>query len=689
MAFSPVAFIAPNYRDFNNYWLKVYEPGTTTPKVMALESDGGTQVAKLEVNADGFLVSAGAALVIPYIDDSYDAWLFPTEAEADANDTTNAERLADDMTGVNGLLGANALISSTLAIEKTNVNIAVGTSFVFSDRGDMNFDTIAGTSLATGYKIIAHDTLDLSFVARTTSGVRYAEQFGAFDGIADSFSPIDACIRDLPEGGVVYLPGGDLNLGSGNTLRDDVLDPVSIGKTITLVGVGSSEDQLNSGKVTTLNTTAGSAAIIFDGNRSGGRDFAVKGDGGSLAISVANIIVESSRAQWKNIVTANSRGSGFWFRFGNNSSFENITCLSNKYRGFDADGTGYINKAGVPKPNDLNASVFTNIDVRANGDVGLRTGANSGFSNFYYNITAQSNASVGLQFNGDFNRVFGFYGEANGGDLTSASQIVAGFIYEIVTVGTTDFTLIGSPDNNIETRFIATGPGAGTGTAIKEVDIEFTSTADSNFLWGVFSNNELAGADFSVDLSANQRNYIDRLKSTSNDFQTQQILLGENTSPNGHILFSGTGDGTNPAITLEGTSGSQTLDIVSSGAGTLRLNPEDGITLEASTLVQVGAGANDFQNGWTNHGGSRKVAGFYKDPFGIVHLEGGISNGSVTVPNIIFNLPVGYRPSARIRFSTTADDAFGELFIDFDGNVYYQAGANLEFSLDGVSFRTI
>ena len=66
---------------------------------MALESNGGTQVAKLQLNADGFLVSAGDALVIPYIDEAYDAWLFPTEAEADANITTNAIRVAGNITG--------------------------------------------------------------------------------------------------------------------------------------------------------------------------------------------------------------------------------------------------------------------------------------------------------------------------------------------------------------------------------------------------------------------------------------------------------------------------------------------------------------------------------------------------------------------------------------------------------------
>ena len=101
MAFSLIAFIAPNYRDNKNEWLKAYEPGTTTPKAMALDSGGVTQVAKLQLNADGFLVSAGDALVIPYIDGSYDLWLFPTEAEADANNTTNAIRLADDINSLN------------------------------------------------------------------------------------------------------------------------------------------------------------------------------------------------------------------------------------------------------------------------------------------------------------------------------------------------------------------------------------------------------------------------------------------------------------------------------------------------------------------------------------------------------------------------------------------------------------
>lgn len=48
--------------------------------------------------------------------------------------------------------------------------------------------------------------------------------------------------------------------------------------------------------------------------------------------------------------------------------------------------------------------------------------------------------------------------------LTAGSFLIGEF-YEIVTTGTTDFTLIGAPDSNPGTFFDATGVGTGTGTA--------------------------------------------------------------------------------------------------------------------------------------------------------------------------------------------------------------------------------
>lgn len=52
----------------------------------------------------------------------------------------------------------------------------------------------------------------------------------------------------------------------------------------------------------------------------------------------------------------------------------------------------------------------------------------------------------------------------NAATITSGSFII-GRGYKILIVGTTDFTLIGADNNNIGTKFIATGIGAGTGTA--------------------------------------------------------------------------------------------------------------------------------------------------------------------------------------------------------------------------------
>ena len=50
----------------------------------------------------------------------------------------------------------------------------------------------------------------------------------------------------------------------------------------------------------------------------------------------------------------------------------------------------------------------------------------------------------------------------------TAGSFIVSEIYDIVTVGDTDFTLIGAADNNVGTRFTATGVGTGTGTAVAE-----------------------------------------------------------------------------------------------------------------------------------------------------------------------------------------------------------------------------
>jgi len=144
MAFLPIAETIPNYRDFKNNFLKAFVPGTTTtPKVMATDDTGATTVDKFELDKDGFPKTSGGALVIPYIDGRYDLWLFPTAAEADANDTVNAKRFAIDISGSDDLFSITTkpiesitLTDSQTTVTFTTINVTKAEIFLTSLSGD-------------------------------------------------------------------------------------------------------------------------------------------------------------------------------------------------------------------------------------------------------------------------------------------------------------------------------------------------------------------------------------------------------------------------------------------------------------------------------------------------------------------------------------------------------------------------
>jgi hypothetical protein len=103
MSYAPIQLISVPIENYDGWWLKFYAQGTTTPLSMATDSTGGTLIVKAEISSGGtvpagFLKTSGNALLNPHMNAAYDAWLFPTAAEADANDTTNAIQLADNIT---------------------------------------------------------------------------------------------------------------------------------------------------------------------------------------------------------------------------------------------------------------------------------------------------------------------------------------------------------------------------------------------------------------------------------------------------------------------------------------------------------------------------------------------------------------------------------------------------------------
>lgn len=114
---------------------------------------------------------------------------------------------------------------------------------------------------------------------------------------------------------------------------------------------------------------------------------------------------------------------------------------------------------------------------------------------------------------------------------------------------------------------------------------------------------------------------------------------------------------------------------------------QDGVDpIPVEDWIEIGSGgAPAFQNSWVNYGSGYETAGFYKDPFGIVHLKGTIAGGTLTNP--AFSLPAGYRPAAHLDLPVVSNAAFGRVIIFSTGPVNAQIGSTTRFSLDGITFR--
>lgn len=114
-----------------------------------------------------------------------------------------------------------------------------------------------------------------------------------------------------------------------------------------------------------------------------------------------------------------------------------------------------------------------------------------------------------------------------------------------------------------------------------------------------------------------------------------------------------------------------------------------------SPWVVVGAaGAPAFQNSWVNTGAAgRWPTRFFKDPLGMVHIQGEIKNGTLGL--VVFTLPVGYRPAFdyttfAVRGWTGSASAFGYGRVQANGDVYVQSDGgvtNTEIQLSNIHFR--
>jgi hypothetical protein len=112
------------------------------------------------------------------------------------------------------------------------------------------------------------------------------------------------------------------------------------------------------------------------------------------------------------------------------------------------------------------------------------------------------------------------------------------------------------------------------------------------------------------------------------------------------------------------------------------------LTGECELIRYIGTKDNPtFQNSWVNFGSNREDAGFYRDKFNRVWLSGSVRAG--TVPSTIFTVPVGYRPTAEVQYSSV--DGTGtpsaRIIVYTSGNVDVLSGSNTLITLDGISWR--
>lgn len=180
---------------------------------------------------------------------------------------------------------------------------------------------------------------------------------------------------------------------------------------------------------------------------------------------------------------------------------------------------------------------------------------------------------------------------------------------------------------------------------------------------GTMVNGEIRGNHFGLFSGVlNAANL--RLANAQGTLVSENTFLNANASPVA-IIVDATCVNTRIGPNSYGTG--LTTKVIDNGIGTMGV-------VKNATL----AGA------WLNYSGN--IAQFYKDILGKVTLAGAVTGGSGT----ICVLPVGFRPAQLSYFSVYSSNGgaqvMASVFVDTLGNVVYQAGSNVLFSLDGVSF---
>lgn len=175
MAWSPISGTAFQYHTSANdlavdYYIKMYDSGTTTPYSMATDSGGLTRLAKCKISSEGYPLTNpldDTTVFIPHVDQNYRIVLYKNETDADNNTTANAawniDGLAPDI--------ASLATSADISMKGTTLQVQddYDRSPLFVDGG--GFTAGAGPHVITSGVDWTPSNSDMRFYILSSSGI--------------------------------------------------------------------------------------------------------------------------------------------------------------------------------------------------------------------------------------------------------------------------------------------------------------------------------------------------------------------------------------------------------------------------------------------------------------------------------------------------------------------------------------
>jgi autotransporter-associated beta strand protein len=616
----------------------------TIDKPGAVLVSSGITVGNLTVsNTSGTVVLSGGSLAALTLAKSGAGTLSLASTNTFSGDSTLSGGTIQ--VAANGSLGSNAVAINGGTLSAAGAVSSLANAFSVATAGG-TFE-IAGTTTITKALVISGAASNnsnpvtksgagtLTFNATGTSafGTQMTKD-GASGGAVDF---------DITAGGVIFSGSGQRNFGGTNTWNGPVglnggtlmfhggavegTGTVQVTANSTIASrfnfgtttFGNSV-QVDATKVLSLDCANGSNALAMAG--------AIRGDGAVTKTGAGTVRIEGSN-EYTGVTTVNAGtlrvGTGTKGTLGSGDvvlaagtlvlNRDDEVTIPNQI-----SGAGNLTGSSKTTVKLTGNNSYTGVTSCTGGDLGASVLANGGVnSSIGASAAAASNVVLNggnLAYVGDSpastNRMFTI-GNFGGGisakglgavhftstesiaftdsALVTAGAFIVGTTYKIATAGTTDFTSIGSANNEVGTRFTATGAGSGTGTA-------FSSNSRPFRLLGSVASTSVF--DGKISDSANAPTHLSKSGSGTWAITAANDYTGPTAITEGTLL-------------IEGSSPAASGSISVSAGAFLGGNGLSG----GAVILQDGGGVTTRIRDWTG------VAGVGHDDLSVASLDAG------------------------------------------------------------------